>query len=181
MSRPPPQIIAVVGLSGSGVSTLMKAAADRMAGRVSIVRRVITRPAEPGGEEIISTEERAFTALQKAGLLAVSWYAYGMSYGIPKKLPDAPVILANMSRLALAEAAAAFPGLAVIHVTAPEPLRIARLTAHGRDNPRELAARIGRGPDFDRLNLPVHDIDNSTDLETALDDFCNAIERICGA
>ncbi|MDO5704524.1 MAG: phosphonate metabolism protein/1,5-bisphosphokinase (PRPP-forming) PhnN [Paracoccus sp. (in: a-proteobacteria)] len=175
-----PKVIAVVGLSGAGVSTLMQAAAERMQGRVALARRIITRPAEPGGENIISTEERAFTALQKSGVLAVSWYAYGMSYGIPKKLPDAPVVLANMSRLALPEASAAFPGLSVIHVTAPEPLRIARLTAHGRTNPKEMAARIGRGPDFDRLGLPVHDIDNSGDFETALAKFCATIERIAG-
>lgn len=173
-----PQVIAVVGLSGSGVSTLMRAAAERMDGRVALVRRVITRPSEPGGEDNISIGERGFTALQKAGMFAVSWYAYGMSYGIPKKLPEAPVVLANMSRLALAEAAAAFPGLSVIHVTAPEPLRITRLTAHGRDNPRELAARMGRGPGFDRLGLPVYDVDNSGGFDAALSDFCAVIERI---
>lgn len=173
-----PQVIAVVGLSGSGVSTLMQAAAERMGDRVAVVRRIITRPAEPGGEDIISVEDRAFRALQDAGLFSVSWYAYGWSYAIPRKLPDAPIVLANLSRLALAQAAAVFPNLAVIHVTAPESLRAARLQDHGRANPAELAARIGRGPDFDRLGLPVHDIDNACDFQTALDRFCAAIDRI---
>ena len=149
-----------------------------MAGQVAVVRRAITRPPEKGGEDIISVEPRAFSALQNAGLFAVNWYAYGMSYGIPRKLPDAPVVLANMSRLALAEAAAAFPDLSVIHVTCPEALRIARLEGCGRDNAEELAARIGRGPQFDRLGLPLYEIDNSGDFETALQAFCLSLIHI---
>ena len=62
------QLIAVVGPSGAGKDTLIEAA-RRARPDLLIVRRVITRPTESGGEDFEGVTEAEFRAATEATLV----------------------------------------------------------------------------------------------------------------
>jgi ribose 1,5-bisphosphokinase PhnN len=67
-----------------------------------------------------------------------------MRYGIPADaLRAASVVVANVSRGVIAEAASRFP-IRVIEVTAPPGILAARLAARGRESAADVARRLGR-------------------------------------
>ena len=116
-------LVAVVGPSGAGKDTLLAGARARLAGdaRFRFVRRGITRPADPGGEDHDPLTQTAFARLRDAGGFALWWEAHGLLYGIPRDieadLAAGRVVVANLSRAArLAREAALPPGLDVATV-----------------------------------------------------------------
>lgn len=137
-------IFAVVGPSGAGKDTLIRGA---LAARpdLKLVRRVISRPTEAGGEAFDGVTPEDFARRQTRGDFALSWQAHGLSYGLPRDQLTGPGdVLFNGSRAALPEAARLFPGLRVILVTAPDIVLAARLAARGRETAAEIRARLGR-------------------------------------
>lgn len=166
MTGPEPRVIAVVGASGVGKDSLMRAAADARPG-IALVRRVITRPPEAGGEAFESVTPRDFAARRAAGAFALDWQAHGLSYGIPRDLPAAPAVLVNLSRRVLDRAAAVFPGLRVAHVTAPPAVLAARLAARGREDAAAIAARLAREAPLPPCAAEIITIDNAGPLSHA--------------
>ena len=86
-------LVLVVGPSGAGKDSLLNAARAAFADdpRIHFVRRVITRPADPGGEDHEPVNEAGFAARS----FALSWSAHGLSDGIPAEaLTAAPVAVA---------------------------------------------------------------------------------------
>ncbi|MGL4237708.1 phosphonate metabolism protein/1,5-bisphosphokinase (PRPP-forming) PhnN [Tabrizicola sp.] len=137
-------IFAVVGPSGVGKDTLI-AGALRVRPDLRLVRRVITRPTEAGGEAFDGVVEAEFARRKARGDFALDWQAHGLSYGIPKsELAGPGDVIFNGSRLALPAARAAFPDLRVILVTAPDAVLAARLAARGRETTTDIAARLSR-------------------------------------
>lgn len=142
-------LVPVVGPSGAGKDTLLGEVRRHLAGdaRFVFARRHITRPAEAGGEDHQPCDEDAFRALAAAGGFALSWQAHGLHYGIPRaieaELAQGRVVLANLSRSVLAEAAARYP-LRILLITAPFALLAARLAARGRETAEDIAARLAR-------------------------------------
>ena len=108
-------LVGVVGPSGAGKDTLMDGARAALAGDVRFVfaRRVITRPAEAGGEDHLPATAADFARMREQGDFALWWNAHGLSYGIPARIAaevgQGRVVVANLSRGVLAEAAA-LPG-----------------------------------------------------------------------
>ena len=141
-------LVAVVGPSGAGKDTLMGLARARLAGdaRFRFVQRAITRPAEAGGEAHRALDVAGFEAEREAGGFALWWGAHGLLYGIPRDieadLAARRVVVANLSRGALMEAAR-YP-LRVLVITAPAPVLAARLAARGREAAEDIAARLAR-------------------------------------
>jgi len=142
-------LVGVVGPSGAGKDTLMSGARAALAGdaRFRFVRRGITRPAGSGGEEHEALSEAQFASRRDAGGFALWWSAHGLSYGIPRDieadLARGRVVVANLSRGALAEAATRY-SLRVLEITAPVALRAERLAARGREKVADIAARLAR-------------------------------------
>ncbi len=138
-------LVLVVGPSGAGKDTLLDAArtALRNDQRFHFARRVITRPADAGGESHEATTQEGFTARR----FALSWEAHGLRYGIPveiaKDLAQGRIVIANVSRGVVEEAARRFP-VRVIEVTAPTAILAARLAARGREDAVQRAARLTR-------------------------------------
>ena len=99
--------------------------------RFHFARRIITRPADAGGEDHEAVDEAAFEALRRDGALLVSWQAHGLSYGLPAILRDVLAsgcnVVANGSRAALEALAREVPRLIALHVTASPAIRAGRL------------------------------------------------------
>jgi ribose 1,5-bisphosphokinase len=143
-------IFAVVGPSGAGKDTLI---AGALAARpdLRLVRRVITRPTEAGGEAFEGVTEADFADRLARGAFALHWQAHGLCYGIPKdQLQGAGDVIFNGSRAALPEAVRQLPDLRVILVTAPVATLAARLAARGRESEADILQRLHRAD----LSLP---------------------------
>jgi phosphonate metabolism protein PhnN/1,5-bisphosphokinase (PRPP-forming) len=142
-------LVGVVGASGAGKDTLMEGARAVLAGeaRIRFARRVITRDAEAGGEDHLAVTEAEFARLAAEGGFALSWQAHELSYGIPAaieaEVAAGCVVVANLSRRVLQEAARRFP-LLVLEITAPVELRAARLAARARESMEDVARRLLR-------------------------------------
>ena len=141
------RLVAVVGPSGAGKDTLL---AGVLAQRPEweLVRRVITRPHDAGGEAHEAVGLPEFEARRSLGEFAIHWRAHGLCYGIPRaalaRVCAGATVLFNGSRAALPQARAAFPRLEVVMVTAPASVLAARLGARGRETPEAVAARLER-------------------------------------
>lgn len=139
-------LVLVVGPSGAGKDTLMEGARAALAGdgRFVFATREITRPAGAGGEAHVEVSEVEFLSRRAEGHYALSWGAHGLFYGIPAAAIGAgEVVVANVSRSVLAEAAARFAAK-VLLITAPLPVLAARLAARGRESAADIAARLAR-------------------------------------
>jgi len=141
------RLIAVVGPSGVGKDSVMAALVAAAPG-IALVRRVITRPSEAGGEVFEGVSEAEFAARDRAGAFALSWQAHGLSYGIPvsvgETLAKGSDAVVNLSRSVLPDAAGKFPGLIVIQLTADPETLARRLAGRGREDPAEIARRLAR-------------------------------------
>jgi ribose 1,5-bisphosphokinase len=172
-------LVLVVGPSGAGKDTLLDAAREVLADdpRFRFVRRVITRPANAGGEAHESVTETEFAARK----FALQWQAHGMRYGIPADAVDGGiVVVANVSRTVVAEAARQFQ-VRVIEVTAPLDILAARLALRGREATADVASRLARSvamPD----HVPVDTVVNDGSLDDGVARFVAALSRaVAGA
>jgi len=162
------QLVAVVGPSGVGKDSVMTGivAADP---RYGLVRRVITRNAAAGGEDFDTVTPQDFAQMAATGAFCLHWQAHGLHYGIPAGLRDEVAAggrrLVNLSRAVLPEAAALFPGLLVLNLTASPQVLAARLSGRGRESVSDIAQRLSRAS----LTLPegVDRIDLSNDGDLA--------------
>lgn len=137
-------IIAIVGPSGAGKDTLI-AGALRARPDLRLVRRVISRPTEAGGEDFEGVSEQVFEERKARGDFALDWQAHGLNYGIPRAAVAGPGdVIFNGSRAALPAAMVAFPDLRVILVTAPDAVLADRLAERGREDAADIRARLAR-------------------------------------
>lgn len=139
------RLIAVVGPSGVGKDTLMRAMVAAEPG-LRQVRRVITRPADVAGEGHDPVTEAEFDARHTDGGFVLDWRAHGLRYGIPvgvcMDLASGRDLLVNLSRGVLSEAQARFARFVVLHLTATRAVLAARLAARGREAGHDLAERL---------------------------------------
>lgn len=170
-------LVLLVGPSGAGKDTLLEAARQALAddARFRFVRRVITRAPDAGGEahEAVTVEEFARRDL------ALQWEAHGLRYGIPADVVDdiarGVVVVANVSRMIIAEAVQRFAAR-VIEITAPPDVLATRLASRGRESATDVAARLARDvtlPD----NLIVDRVVNDASLEEGVMRFLAALNR----
>ena len=177
-------LILIVGPSGAGKDTLMNGARVALAddARFRFVRRVITRPGDMGEEAHESVTEQAFELRREAGDFALTWRAHGLHYGIPADiavdLAHGRVVIVNVSRAVVAEAAARFP-VAVIEIAAPANVLARRLAARGRDDAVDVARRLSRAIE---LPLPVdrERVMNDGTVEAGVRKLLAAINRVVG-
>jgi ribose 1,5-bisphosphokinase len=141
------RLIAVVGPSGVGKDSLIAGIAKARPD-LHLVRRVITRPAELGGEPFEGVTEDEFRLRSAAGAFCLAWQAHGLSYGIPadalRNVTAGRDAIANLSRAVLSQAAALFPCLLVMRVTALPETLAHRLAARGRETEEDIRLRLAR-------------------------------------
>lgn len=175
----PGRIFAVVGPSGAGKDTLI-AAARAVRRDLHVVRRVITRPEEAGGEPFEGVSPAEFAVRDAAGAFVLTWEAHGLHYGIPATVLDAVSegrdVIFNGSRAMLVEAWEVFPNLTVILVTAPIQVLAERLASRGRETTEEIAARLARARYEVPPGIPVRVVENGGRLEDAVAAFLSALQ-----
>lgn len=141
------RLLGVVGPSGVGKDSVMAAVAAARPG-IALVRRVITRPTEAGGEDFEGVTEAEFAAREAAGDFLLSWRAHGLRYGIPRRvlgdLAAGQDLLVNLSRAVLPEARARVPGFTCVLLTAPDRVLAERLAQRGRESADEIERRLAR-------------------------------------
>jgi len=164
------RLFAVVGPSGVGKDTLLAGVCG--ADGPHWVRRVVTRAEASGGEPFEGVSCAEFATCEALGEFALTWRAHGLSYAIPRRelapLGEGRDVVFNGSRAALERAMAAFPGLAVIHVTAPAAVLAARLKGRGRESAGQIAARLARAVEAIPARLPVIEIVNDSTPEAGI-------------
>ncbi len=178
-ASPRGRLVAVVGPSGAGKDALIDAALSQRPDLLR-VRRVITRPADAGGEDHEAVDEAEFAQRLARDEFAFHWQAHGLSYAIPHAAlaprEAGRTVIFNGSRAALAAAQAHDPALAVVLITARDEILAQRLAARGRESPGEIAARLSRG----RFPAPpgAHIVRNDADLATGVARFLAALDAI---
>ena len=162
------RLLGIVGPSGVGKDSVMEAVVAARPG-LGLVRRVITRPSEAGGEEFEGVSEAEFAARAARGAFLLSWHAHGLHYGIPASVLDDLAagrdLLVNLSRAVLSEAQAKVPGFACVALTAPVEVLADRLAARGRESREEIAGRLARAGFALPEGVHVVELDNSGPLE----------------
>ncbi len=147
ISQNPGRLIAVVGPSGVGKDSVMRGIHDALPS-MHLVRRVITRAPELGGEVYDSVSVDEFHEMAENGAFAVHWGAHGLHYGIPVtvkyQLNKGTDCLANFSRTALKEATEVFARVVVLNITASAETLAARLEERGRESEDEIAKRLAQ-------------------------------------
>jgi phosphonate metabolism protein PhnN/1,5-bisphosphokinase (PRPP-forming) len=171
-------LVLVVGPSGAGKDTLLAAAraALRHDARFRFAQRVITWPTDAGGEDHEAITEHEFAARD----FALQWQAHGLCYGIPAEvIGSCEVVVANVSRTVVAEAAAQF-SVRVIEVTAPPEVLAARLAARGREDEADVAARLARPVSLPR-HVPIETVMNDGSLNDGVARFLAALSHAASA
>lgn len=139
------RLIAVVGPSGVGKDSVMAGIQEALPD-IHMVRRVITRAPDLGGEDYTPVTVSAFQEMARDGAFAIYWGAHGLFYGIPSDLGEhlgqGADCLANFSRKALADAANLFPRFLVLNVTAKPETLAHRLAKRGRETEEEIVKRL---------------------------------------
>lgn len=174
MAGSPGRLVLVVGPSGVGKDTLINGAHAALADddRFVWVRRIVTRPADASLEDHDSLSEAQFEALDAQGHLALSWQAHGLRYGLPASVASdvaaGKIVVANGSRQSLDRARQAFPGCAVVLITADKELRAQRLLQRGREDATQVADRLARETAAVSDALVQTVIDNSSSPEAGI-------------
>lgn len=171
-------LVAIVGPSGAGKDTLIDALSCARP-EYHFAQRIITRAANAGGEAHMAVSNALFEAQSAMGRYAFHWQAHGLRYAISARIDQhlaaGRVVVFNGSRKTLPEIARAYPQLLVLVVTAPADVLASRLAERGRENARDIAARLKRA------DLPPPEgatvIVNDGTLDAALAQIEAAISR----
>jgi ribose 1,5-bisphosphokinase len=152
----PGRLVLVVGPSGAGKDTLLKGARAACAYDPAVVfpRRVVTRP-KSDAEDHDTMEAAAFERAASDGAFALWWHAHGNGYGIPSSIDRdiraGRTVVCNVSRTVVDAARERYGSVTVVEITAPEPVLQSRLASRQRGSDGDIAERIERSAEVERL------------------------------
>ncbi len=171
----------VVGPSGAGKDTLVEGARAALAGdqRYVFARRVITRPADAGGEDHEAVGTGEFARRRQRGDFMAWWNAHDLDYGLPRGLLDDLAagrhVVANVSRGVIGDIAGRVATVRVVEITAPPDVLAARLENRGREEARGVAARLARKGAEAPPGITVTTIMNDGTPDEGISRFVDAI------
>ena len=175
-------VIGVVGPSGVGKDSLMMALAEADPS-LTLLRRVITRAPEAGGEDYDAVSEAEFQRRVDAGDFALHWDAHGLRYGVPARIEalrdGSSGVLVNFSRSMLLRAQEVFGDLIVLSVTAAPEVLAQRLAARGREDVATRLKRLAQAAKPLPEGLArVHVIDNGGDFSATVEAALDALHPV---
>jgi ribose 1,5-bisphosphokinase len=176
------KVILVVGPSGAGKDTLLRAAREHFAAvpTLGFARRYITRP--PGvDEDNYYVDEVGFSFLEKAAFFVSSWRAHRNCYGVPRheinQNNGKGSVIASISRSSIADFERACDAPVTILVTARPDVLEERLRSRGRESIEKIRERLQRARK--PLNTDNYiSFDNSGDLWQSKNDFISLLEQL---
>jgi len=175
------RLIYVMGPSGAGKDSLLGFVRERIGSQVMFAHRYITRPVSEGENHVALTHDE-FAARLASGVFSMHWESLGLQYGIGVEI-DAWLarglhVVVNGSRQHAPAALARYPHTQFVHIHANPTVLAARLERRGREDSRQMEARLARQP---ALVLPeearVTNIDNSGLLADAGQQLLAAINQ----
>ncbi len=174
----------VVGNSGSGKDSIISGLAQNYPShlkQIYIPKRFITRhPSE--FEKNISITSEEFKKMDKKGNFALKWHIYDLDYGIPLEIENYlknghPVII-NVSRTIVNEARERYKNIKVISIEVPFEITLQRIKNRKREDEGLLEERIVRARKMQKFPEADYIIDNSGDLDYAINEALNYILRV---
>ena len=178
------RLVLVVGPSGAGKDSVLRAANAEFAGnpRYIFPRRLITRGAHAETEDHDTLSETQFQKGVESGSFMLHWQAHGLGYALPRSVEDSieagKIAAINVSRNILHDAAARFPEMIIVEITADPELRIKRIQARGREELSHAQTRALREtlpfPD----NVTKFLIENNGTLDAAVGQFVEILRNL---
>jgi len=173
----PGLLILVVGNSGSGKDSIMRGVIERYPSDLKslyLTQRYITRPYSDT-EDYIAIKPEDFEKLSLQGEFVLEWHIYGLDYGIPIEIDDwlekGHPVLVNVSRTIIKKARRMYQNILVVFIDVPFEITLKRVKERARESGVRLEERILRA----RQNQDIPDadfiVDNSGDLEDAINEF----------
>lgn len=175
------RLIYIMGASGSGKDTLIKAASKALKdySDIRFARRFITRSTDPEGEDHLPLNQEEFITRVQNGLFALYWSANGHDYGISAEinvwLSRGQTVVVNGSRQWFAEACALYPDLEPILIELSLPILRQRLINRGRESVPQVEARLLRHKQMQLQPSECIIINNDGPLVEVSQVFINAI------
>ena len=176
----------VVGNSGSGKDSIIKAVLERYPSDLKSIRltqRYITRPPSED-EDNISIGPEEFREMSKQGKFALEWHIYGLDYGVPigidSWLKKGHPVLVNVSRTIVKKACEIYRNLKIIFIEVPFEITLKRLKARARESGKRLEERIERAKKNQKFPDADFAVDNSGELENAINQFLNYLVSVVG-
>ena len=180
----PGTLFLVVGNSGSGKDSIIFEIVKKFPPYLKNIyapKRYITR-APSKFEENISISPQEFRDMDKKEMFALKWHIYSLDYGISKEIEDYlkqghPVII-NVSRMVVKIARDKYENVNVIFIDVPFEITYQRIKDRKRESEDLLKQRIERArnnPEFPDADFVI---DNSGDLENAVDALLNYMLKI---
>jgi ribose 1,5-bisphosphokinase len=176
----PGALVAVVGPSGAGKDTLIRAARAEIGGdvRFHFVRRLVTRNSSTADEDHEMVDPAAFERMVQAGECALSWRAHGLGYALPLSMDHAVaagrVAVANLSRGVIGLARERYASCCVVEIRAPADVLFRRLCERRRESVEDIRRRVARAADPIEGSDVVR-IDNGGSLAEARQKFLETL------
>ena len=180
----PGMLFLVIGNSGSGKDSIISKVINeypKHLKKIFRVKRYITRePSE--NEENYNISYKKFVEMVKKGDFALRWHIYELDYGvhieIEEMLKKGHPVVANVSRTIIKKAREQYQNVKVIFIKVPIEISVKRIKSRGRENKNLLGERIERARTHQTFSAADFMIDNSGDLNDAVNHFLNYILEI---
>lgn len=177
----PGLLILVVGNSGSGKDSIMKGVKERYPTELKnfcLTQRYITRPTSDT-EDNLAVTPKQFKLMSRQGRFALEWYIYGLDYGVPIEIDDwlkkGHHVLVNVSRSIVKNAREIYKNIMVVFIEVPLEISLKRVKERARETGKRLEDRIERARKNQSFPEADFTIDNSGDLEDAINKFLNYV------
>ena len=175
----PGTLFLIVGNSGSGKDSIISGAIKKYPGNLKEAhqsKRYITRQTSEFEDNYFITPEK-FKEMQKQGKFALEWHSYGLDYGVSVEIDEwlkngHPVIV-NVSREVICDAREVYENVKTVFIEVPSEITLKRIKMRGRECGENLKERAKRARTNQKLQGVDFVVDNSGELDDAIDQFLN--------
>ena len=115
--------------------------------------------------------------MEKQEKFALKWHSYGLDYGVPIEIDEwlkggHPVIV-NVSREVIDNARLVYENVKAVFIEVPSEITLKRIKMRGRECGENLKERAERARTRQKLRGVDFVVDNSGELNDAIDQFLN--------